>query len=230
VKPYYDDGKGIVIYHGDCREILPSLKADVVVTDPPYGVDLGNHGAVNETRSRFLCKAGYQSYEDTDENLRSVVIPGVIASLDICAGRGLVFCAGSKIGAFPEPSCVGGIYLPSGCGRTRWGFQNLVLCMFYGTAPDLQNGAQHTVMRSTGHAEPSLHPCPKPLPWMLWAVRLASREGETILDPFMGSGTTLRAAKDLGRKAIGVEIEERYCEIAAKRLAQEVFDFQGAVQ
>ncbi len=70
------------------------------------------------------------------------------------------------------------------------------------------------------------HPTVKPIPIVAKLIRLGSIEGEIILDPFMGSGTTLRAAKDLGRKAIGIEIEEKYCEIAAKRLQQEVFDFK----
>ena len=69
-----------------------------------------------------------------------------------------------------------------------------------------------------------LHPTQKPIRLMKWCIGLAG-DSDTILDPFMGSGTTLRAAKDLGRKAIGVELEERYCEIAAKRLAQEVLPF-----
>jgi site-specific DNA-methyltransferase (adenine-specific) len=68
------------------------------------------------------------------------------------------------------------------------------------------------------------HPVEKPIQWMRWAVALASRPGELVLDPFAGSGTTLRAAKDLGRRAVGIELEERYCEIAAKRMGQEVLD------
>lgn len=224
MKPYYERD-GITIYHGDCREILPGLVADALVTDPPYGVSLGSHKAASETRSGYLVKSGYLSYDDTDENLRSIVVPSIIAALQCVNGRGIVFCAGNKIGAFPEPSCVGGVYLPAGCGRTRWGFQNLSLCMFYGVAPDLKNGARATVIVGTASAEPSIHPCPKPLAWMTWAVGLASCDGETVLDPFMGSGTTLVAARDMRRRAIGIEIEERYCEVAAKRLAQNVLPF-----
>ena len=74
-------------------------------------------------------------------------------------------------------------------------------------------------------SEGKSHPTQKPLPLMQWCVAFTSG---TVLDPFMGSGTTLRAAKDLGRKAIGVEIEERYCEIAAQRLSQQVLDFGEA--
>jgi site-specific DNA-methyltransferase (adenine-specific) len=79
----------------------------------------------------------------------------------------------------------------------------------------------HNVVKGTASDRPD-HPCPKPLPLMRELVSLFTDPGETILDPFMGSGTTLRAAKDLGRKAIGIELEEKWCEVAAKRMSQSV--------
>jgi site-specific DNA-methyltransferase (adenine-specific) len=80
------------------------------------------------------------------------------------------------------------------------------------------------------HGQPGKvgHPTQKPLLTARVPINYSTELGNTVLDPFMGSGTTLRAAKDLGRKAIGIEIEERYCEIAAERLAQEVLDLGAA--
>ena len=219
--PYFQDD-AVTIYHGDCRELLPVLKADVVITDPPYGVGLGSHADAKEKRPGVgLKKQAYATYEDTPANFASVVVP-VIQDAIARVDRALIFMAGTMMWDFPRPSAVSAVYLPSGQGRTCWGFQNLAHIMLYGTAPDLHLGAKNTALYSTDHSESNGHPCPKPLSWMRWAVSLASKPGETIVDPFMGSGTTLRAAKDLGRKAIGIEIEERYCEIAAKRMAQGV--------
>ena len=222
MKPYYDDGKGIVIYHGDCREIMPQLPiSTLLLTDPPYGVDLGNHSASTETRMGRLRKKGYESYEDTYENFKAIVVPSVVRALGFTR-RGIVFSAGTRMWDYPTPDAVGGVFMPNACGRNKFGFTSLIHVLFYGNAPGLEQGSKATAIKSTASAEENGHPCPKPLSWMNWLVDLGSVEGDTILDPFMGSGTTLRAAKDLGRKAIGIEIEEKYCEIAVRRLAQEV--------
>ena len=79
------------------------------------------------------------------------------------------------------------------------------------------------------HGQPGKvdHPTQKPLPTASIPIRYSTDPGDLVLDPFMGSGTTLRAAKDLGRRAIGIELSERYCEVAANRMAQEVLDFGG---
>ncbi len=97
--------------------------------------------------------------------------------------------------------------------------------MAYGPDPylSLGLGARADLFIHTESSEKNGHPCPKPfILWEKLLLRGSPLKGQTIIDPFMGSGTTLRAAKDLGRKAIGIEIEEKYCEIAAKRMEQEV--------
>jgi len=224
MKPYYDHA-GITIYHGDCRAILPGLQADVMVTDPPYGMNLGKHGGAKDKRASELRRQAYATYEDTPENYSESVVPAIIAGLAVVT-RAAVFAPVPSAWQLPAPSALGAIYIQAPNGHSPWGFQNLAPILFYGTAPDLHLGAHNTVAIGRGKADVACgHPCPKPLPWMLWLVQLAARPGELILDPFMGSGTTLRAAKDTGRRAIGIEIEERYCEIAAKRLQQEVLDF-----
>lgn len=108
--------------------------------------------------------------------------------------------------------------VPPAAGVGPWGFVNFHPMLFYGKRGGV--GSRPLSMESFATSEESDHPCPKPIKWMTWALSLT--DSQTVLDTFAGSGTTLRAAKDLGRKAIGIEIEERYCEIAAKRMAQEV--------
>jgi hypothetical protein len=129
----------------------------------------------------------------------------------------------------PSPRASG---WPNGspCSSARgWGFKNFLPVLFYGTAPDLHKGVrEHTVIRSTtGHTEGSGHPCPKPLEWMRWLVRIATRPGELILDPFAGSGTTGAAAMREGRKCILIEKEPAYCEIIRRRLSEAGTLFAG---
>ena len=208
-RPYYQDD-AVTLYHGDCREILPHVSADVLVTDPPFGVAFEGKSTKHSKPS-----GGYVG-DDHAEGPELVSL-----ALGQC-DRGLVFTGLRLLWKYPEPRDVGGVWCPSGAGRAPWGFSCFHPCLFYGTSPHVADGCTPNVIRSFDTADDCGHPCPKPMSWMQWAVAKASREGETILDPFAGSGTTLRAAKDLGRKAIGIEIEERYCEIAARRCSQEV--------
>lgn len=206
------------LYLGDCLEILPTLeKVDAVITDPPYGVNLGDHDAASEKRPQFLAKQAYESYEDTEENLKAIVVPAVTMALEK-AERGIVFCAGLRVWDFPKATAIGGVYLPAACGRNPWGFASMAHCLFYGKAPDLQKGAKHTAIKSTEASDKNGHPCPKPTGWMVWAIDLATRKLETVLDPFMGSGTTGVACANLGRKFIGIEIEPKYFDIACERI------------
>jgi DNA modification methylase len=224
MKPYYQHA-GITIYHGDCREILPFVKAHVLVTDPPYGVNLGKHLGAAETRPGFLTKQAYASYEDSYDNFRDTVVPGICMGLNHTRRAG-VFCAGTMMWDLPRPAAVGGVYLPAACGRNSWGFASLAHVLLYGDSPQLNLGSRPIAISSTDTADAVNHPCPKPLSWMKWLIALCSRDAaEIVIDSFCGSGTTLEAAKALGHPAIGIEIEEKYCEIAAKRLSQEVLAF-----
>lgn len=219
-KPYYHDERaGITIYHGDCREILPDLpKVDLVLTDPPYGLEFP-----------------YLSYEDTRENFLGLirdVFPIMLSE------RKIITTENTSIFDWPKPDWVCAATWNTTatygkCGVTQW-----FPILFYGK--DLKgfgsiNGqTKSDVFHVNGggdigfqrDSDEKQHTCPKPFKLWKRILNRFSNEGETVLDPFMGSGTTLRAAKDLGRKAIGVEIEERYAEIAARRLEQELLQFE----
>ena len=217
----------MTIYHADCREL--DVLGNVLVTDPPYGVNIGKPGVGMNARkgNHGLHTDAYGSYEDTYENYLEVVVPTIRRYVEACE-RAAVF-TGPHIWELPKATAIGGIYSPAGSGRHPWGFKTFLPVLLYGQSPNLQGGASHpNTLYSTVHAEDNGHPCPKPIEWMRWVVALSTLPSDVAVDPFMGSGTTLRAAKDLGRRAIGIEIDERYCEIAATRMGQEVIDLEGA--
>jgi site-specific DNA-methyltransferase (adenine-specific) len=238
MKPYYDDGNGIVIYLGDCRAVLGCVSVkgeyhdigpvDVVLTDPPYGVALSGK---RTKREASLANEGYSGdFEDTPEYVQSVVVP-VIRQCIARVSRVLVMPGIRNMFAYPAPDDIGCVFNPAGGGSGRWGFNCVTPILFYGSDPFLVDGlgsrpnSIYDVAAGDGNYG---HPCPKPLRWMKWLVNRSSRAGEVILDPFMGSGTTLRAAKDLGHRAIGIELCEAYCEIAARRLEQQVLPFDDS--
>jgi DNA modification methylase len=186
-----------------------------VITDPPYGVDLGNHHGANECRKGLLVKEW--GYLDTKENFEKVVVPAINKALEI-SKRGLVFCVPPNMWLLPAPDVIGGIFIPGAVGRNKWGWSNLIhALLLYGIAPNLQLGAKPTGIKSSALAEVTGHPTTKPLAWMRWAVLLASKPGDTILDPFMGSGTTGVAAIQTGRNFIGTELDADYFAIAQRR-------------
>jgi len=205
---------------------LPKLEpVDLVLTDPPYGVGLGE---VENGQAREKGQMAYTKFSDTPEYIRNVVIPAFVIARNI-AKRSIVTPGNRNAWQYPSPDDVGVWYNPAGNGRGKWGFILAHLILYYGVDP---RAGKTAMASSTWGKSDSVsgiknisHPCPKPLLFTTWLADKGSLCGETILDPFMGSGTTLRAAKDLGRKAIGIEIEEKYCEIAVKRLQQEVFNF-----
>ena len=204
MKPYYDDGKGITIYHGDCREILPGLpKVDLVLTDPPYG-----HGE-KWSGGTWATNEMYGDAKKWD----AVVVEDSLISDCISAGNISIVWGGNYYSLAPSRCWLSWIKLEQ--MATMADFE------LAWTSMDRPSKALRARRNQDGKRQ---HPTQKPVRLFEWCIQQADhvRQSETILDPFMGSGTTLVAAKNLGRRAIGIEIEEKYCEIAAKRLAQGV--------
>ena len=222
--PYYDHA-GITIYCADCRDILPHLpKVDLVLTDPPYGVSYVSNSGVGR---------GTIPITNDGARLSLGLYRQTIPLID--AAHVLWF---TRWDAWPDVWLLLGQAFPlrgllvwdkgtPGMGDlNHWGSSyELIASAGLGK---IQGSRDGSVIRLNGVASGSRHhPTEKPIE--LFTYLIEKLEGAAlILDPFMGSGTTLVAAKQLGRRAIGIEIEERYCEIAVKRLAQEVFEFAGS--
>jgi site-specific DNA-methyltransferase (adenine-specific) len=224
VKPYYEKD-GITIFHGDCRDILPTLEpVDLVLTDPPYGIEA--HTPMRRTRATI------EGHRDSDVIPFASITQGQLTMLSTIPCNWLVsFCQAEQVKDYQDT--LGAKYVrpmvwikpdsaPQFIGdRPAMGYETIVTA-WCSAERRMWNGKGRRGVFSVNVTDyKHCHPTQKPIVLMRELIELFCLGG-TILDPFMGSGTTLRAAKDLGRKAIGIEIEEKYCEIAAKRLAQEV--------
>ena len=217
MKPYYQD-EYVTLYHGDCREVTAWLAADVLITDPPYGMAFVSSWT---TQRRPI---------EGDEST---------------AARDAVLAMWGT----DKPAAIFGTWKverPSGVRhRLIWDKSDGTgpgmgdLSTHFGTADEeiyllghwpVQGRRQPNILRTSkgmaSFATTVGHPTPKPVDLMERLLRAAPFG--VVADPFAGSGSTLIAAKNIGRLAIGVELEERYCETAARRLSQGVLDFGGA--
>ena len=212
MKPYYEKD-GITIYHGDCREILPSIGfIDAVVTDPVWP------GAKAELAGR---EAPEQLFI---ESARMIMADRWAVQVGCDTDPCFLSCLRDEWAFFRI--CWLELIRPHYKGRLLYGSD---VAYLYGTPPASRPG-HHIVPGKTcstnNLGKESRHPCPRKLCHVKWLIDKWTHPDDTILDHFMGSGTTLRAAKDLNRKAIGIEIEEKHCEEAAERLAQGVLDLK----
>jgi len=214
------------LYLGDCREIMPTLgKVDAVVTDPPYGIGLVKKTSDFRGSSHFdngeTLKAT-RTYSDEPAEIADLLRVAVPMALSI-AQRGVFFSGPAMLWHYPEPASIGSVFTPNGAGRCAWGFQCTHPVLFYGKDPFLQDGLggrPNSLRTEQPNIEKIDHPCPKPLSWMEWALARATRQGETILDPFMGSGTTLVACAKMGRAGIGIELDPGYFDTACRRVEE----------
>ena len=228
--PYYQDDL-VTLYHGDAFKLLADMSdqsVDLVLTDPPY-TERTHENMVQKSAGGGKKRGVGEFSAFNDQQLVNVLQESgrvsrgwVIATLDYLHAMRLdetpppgLKC--QRVGVWVKPNATPQItgdrpaqgweaisYFHRERGRSKW------------------NGGGHHGNYVQNTVSGLGHPTSKPLPIMEDLVRKFTDEGATILDPFAGSGSTLRAAKNLGRRAIGFEIEERYCEIAARRLAQEV--------
>jgi DNA modification methylase len=211
MKPYYQD-KWVTIYCGDCREILPELEVvDLVMTDPPW-VNLTKGMKTDNPIQLFkdMCDICFP-----DKSSRALIILGCDTDPRMLSPIKLQFWNTCWIKRTPV-SFKGSKFIGADIAYVYGDFRSP-----NGRGTKVYN--QEFNMVSCGEREND-HPAPRNQKTIKDILSVYSRPGETILDPFLGSGTTTNAARMLGRKCIGIEIEEKYCEIAVKRLAQEVMD------
>lgn len=217
MRPYYERN-GITIYHGDCRDVLPELETDaLLLTDPPYGVQL-NTGYASAQRGNLTAAHDYPPVYGDDQpfypnhllTFSAIVLWGANYYADRLPAEGqwLVWDKRDGVGYNDQADC-----------ELAWTRGTS------GTVPRIYRHLWNGMLKASERDARRVHPTQKPVALMRWCIGFFPH-CETVVDAYMGGGSTLRAAMDLGRRAIGIEIEERYCEIAAKRLSQEVLPLE----
>lgn len=210
MQPYYQD-ESVTLYHGDCREVMPFVgRFDLLLTDPPYGI--GEARGKNKSRSKLAVAKDYGNSSWDDAPPPDWVLS---QARDLCDWQ-IIF--GGNYFSLPPASCWlvwdkdNGASDFADCELAWTNLNRAVRRLVYRWAGMLQQPGAKRELRD--------HPTQKPEPVMAWAMSQAPDSVASVLDPFAGSGTTLVAAKRLGLKAVGVEREERYCQVAASRLSQ----------
>lgn len=240
--PYYDDGS-VTIYHGDCFDLLHDLSGvGAVVTDPPYssgGAFRGDRAQQTSVKYVNSDTAAYRpEFAGDNRDQRSFL---AWASLWLNAARkasepGAVlasFIDWRNLPVLTDAVQAGGwvwrnlaVWHKPGIRMQKGRFSSSAEYVVYGTNGPVLDGAgspQNVFACKPVGGDDKAHIAEKPSQVLRWVMQVVP-PGALILDPFMGSGSTLRAAKDLGFKAIGIDCDERYCEVAAKRLGQGVLD------
>lgn len=249
MRPYYEED-GIAIYHGDCREVLPTLEGGgmaAVVTDPPYGdtsldwdepvkdwLDLVDVKQVWCFASlRFLLEHG-ADFTDAGWRYGQEVVWEKHNGSGFHADRfkrvhefAVHWYRGNWRGLYLKPPTTNDARKRTVRRKTRPSHTGHIEKSAY-ASEDGGPRLMRSVLAVRSEHGRALHPTQKPLGILAPLITYSVPPSGAVLDPFMGAGSTLRAAKDSGRKAIGIEKSERYCEIAAERLAQEVFDLGAA--
>lgn len=242
--PYYAD-ENVTIYHGNCRDIMAGMadqSVDCVITDPPYS-ERTHESARSNVRTKTGGKYAQRSLSGGQHSFDSITLEDLTDRLADCGriSRGWVVATLDTAHAFaldanPPPGLrmlrVGAWVktnpMPQISGdRPGTGWEAIAFLHRSDVRPSWNGGGRSGVWILPSIDRSEGHPAAKPLKMVSDWVRLFTNPGDLILDPWMGSGTTLRACIDNGRKGIGVEIKEQFCGLSAKRVAQGVLDFEG---
>lgn len=217
VTPYYDRD-GITIFNADCRDVLPTIDpatVALVLTDPPYGIGLDDHGS----------HPTWSVIGDHDQELGNEVVT-------FCRSHNwplIVFASPMKPwhGAWRQHLVwdKGGAVGGGGDIATCWKF-TWELIQVAGTGRLNGQRDSAVLQHYTTPADMTLHPCQKPVPLLRYLIQKTTQPSDVVIDPFMGSGSVARACMDTGRCYIGIELSEAYCEIAVSRLSQTVLPLE----